>query len=545
MSRVLMRLFVIVNLFFLALCASVCLQGCAAPKGEEVKAKVDDNVYKIIDSKWKNEFGSRDNYRVGDVNRGPNDVQVDKTIPVDGILTLQQAVSIATAHNRQYQLEKEILYAKALDLRLARHQFEPILFGATSAEYIKARGGEAIEENASFGVQRMFATGATIGANITLSWIDIISGSGEGGLSQIFTFVASQPLLRGSDPNVVLENLTQAERDTLYQVRLFNRFRKAFVVQIITSYYQVLQAWDAVQNAQSNYDTLTGVYELTEKLANAGRLPLYELDQARQDMLRASDDCLATQKLYEQDLDEFKIVLSLPTEAKFALDASELQTLRAFELPMPVFSETEAIETALARRLDFANTADAIDDAQRKIIVALDNLRPDLRLTGATQQKNSGVSDPLTLRKARSTSSVGPQMDLNLDKLAAENDYRSALLIVQQQRREYEKMQDTVVLEVRKAYRDLTEAADRYKVQSEALSLARQRFNNTISLLGYNRANTRDVLDARKDLYDAQNAATAAMVSYAVAMLDFYRDVEILQVRPDGMWQSTLAANAK
>lgn len=540
-----MRLLFAVNLFSLMLCASVCLQGCAAPKGDKVKAKVDDSVYKIIDSKWQSDFGGRDNYRVSDVTPGPNDVQIDKAIPANGMLTLQQAVSIATAHNRQYQLEKENLYAKALDLRLARHQFEPILFGATSAEYIKARGGEATEEKTSFGVQRMFATGATIGANVTLSWIDVISGDAKGGLSRIFTVAASQPLLRGSDPNVVLENLTQAERDTLYQVRLFNRFRKAFVVEIITRYYEVLQASDAVQNAQSNYDTLSGVYELAEKLANAGRLPLYELDQARQDMLMASDDCLATQKQYEQALDEFKIVLSLPTEAKLALDANELQTLRASEMPMPAFSETEAIETALARRLDFANTADAIDDAQRKIIVALDNMRPDLRLTAATQQKNSGVSDPVTLRQARSTASVGAQMDLNLDKLAAENDYRGALLIVQQQRREYERMQDTVVLEVRKAYRDMTEAADRYKVQSEALSLARQRFNNTISLLGYNRANTRDVLDARKDLYNAQNAATAALVNYAVAMLDFYRDVEIMQVRPDGMWQSYFATNVK
>jgi outer membrane protein TolC len=532
-----MRLLAAINLLSVMLCASIYLQGCAAPEGDKVKAEVDDNVYKIIDSKWKNDFGGKENYRVSDVTPGPNDIQIDKNISANGILTLQQAVSIATAHNRQYQLEKENLYAKALDLRLARHQFEPILFGATSAEYRKARGGEAIEENGSFGVQKMFATGATIGANVTLSWIDVLSGSADGGLSQIFTVFASQPLLRGSDPNVVLENLTQAERDTLYQVRLFNRFRKAFVVQVITGYYQVLQAADAVQNARYNYDTLSGVYELAEKLANAGRLPLYEFDQARQDMLRASDDCLATQKVYEQILDEYKIVLSLPTELKFALDTNELQVLRTSKMPMPAFSEMEAIETALDRRLDFANTADAIDDAQRKIVVALDNLRPDLRLVAATQQKNSGVSDPLTLRKARSASNVGAQMDLNLDKLAAENDYRSALLIVQQQRREYELMQDTIILEVRRAYRDLTESADRYKVQSEALSLASQRFNNTIALLGYNRVNTRDVLDARKDLYDAQNAATAALVNYAVAILDFYRDAEVLQVRPDGMWQ--------
>jgi outer membrane protein TolC len=83
----------------------------------------------------------------------------------------------------------------------------------------------------------------------------------------------------------------------------------------------------------------------------------------------------------------------------------------------------------------------------------------------------------------------------------------------------------------------MAEATDRYKLQSEALSLARLRFNNTMSLLEYNRANTRDVLDARRDLYRAQNAATAALVNYTVAMLGFYRDVEILQIRPDGMWQ--------
>jgi hypothetical protein len=58
-----------------------------------------------------------------------------------------------------------------------------------------------------------------------------------------------------------------------------------------------------------------------------------------------------------------------------------------------------------------------------------------------------------------------------------------------------------------------------------------------MNLLQYSRANTRDVLDSQRDLYRAQDAATGALVNYTVAMLRFYRDVEILQVRPDGMWQ--------
>jgi outer membrane protein TolC len=373
----------------------------------------------------------------------------------------------------------------------------------------------------------------------------VLSGNASGGLSRILTVTASQPLLRGSDPNIVLENLTQAERDTLYQVRLFNRFRKTFVVATITQYYQVLQAYDAFRNAQNNYDTLQRVHQLARKLAEGGRLPLYELDQTKQDVLIASDDCLATKKAYEQAIDDFKIVLGMPTESQLIIDAGELGTLQATKMTMPAFSETEAVETALAGRLDYANTADAINDAQRKIVVAFDNLRPGLDLVAGTTQKNKDTSDPLTLRQSRDTTAAGVQLDLNLDKVAAENDYRRALLVLQQQRRGYELMRDTVILEVRKAYRDMAEAADRYKVQSDELNLAKQRFESTMSLLGYGRANTRDVLDSQRDLYKARNAATAAMINYTVAMLGFYRDVEILQVRPDGMWEAALATGAR
>jgi len=88
----------------------------------------------------------------------------------------------------------------------------------------------------------------------------------------------------------------------------------------------------------------------------------------------------------------------------------------------------------------------------------------------------------------------------------------------------------------------MAEAADRYKVQSEGLALAKQRFENTMSLLEYGRANTRDVLDAQRDLYRAQDTATEALVNYTIAMLNFYRDAEVLQVRPDGMWRIASAS---
>jgi len=38
-------------------------------------------------------------------------------------------------------------------------------------------------------------------------------------------------------------------------------------------------------------------------------------------------------------------------------------------------------------------------------------------------------------------------------------------------------------------------------------------------------------------LLQAQNDLTAALVAHTIAKLTFFRDVGLLQVRPDGMWR--------
>jgi outer membrane protein TolC len=76
-----------------------------------------------------------------------------------------------------------------------------------------------------------------------------------------------------------------------------------------------------------------------------------------------------------------------------------------------------------------------------------------------------------------------------------------------------------------------------YNVQSEGLELAKKRYMNTLQLMQYGRANSRRVLDAQQALLKAQNGAAEARVKHAIAMLEFYRDAGVLQVRPDGMWE--------
>jgi len=120
--------------------------------------------------------------------------------------------------------------------------------------------------------------------------------------------------------------------------------------------------------------------------------------------------------------------------------------------------------------------------------------------------------------------------------VAEQTAYRKALIALEQRRRDYDLATDTVRLEVRQAHRKLEETAERYRVLSEARQLTGERLERTSALLQYGRVSSRRVLVVLEELYAAEDATTDALTDHATAILDFYRDTGILQVRPDGMW---------
>jgi len=510
------------------------LAGCTP---HNYKSEADEQAYRIIDQKWRDEFGTKANYKISDTAPSPNDIVIEKEPAAFDVLTLSQAVALATAHNRDYQTQREALYIKALDLRLTRHEFETQFFGGAGAGYNADRNDEAVGVEARAGFNRLLAGGTRISAELAGAWVDVLTGNLRSGLASILSVTVAQPLLRGSDRRVVLENLTQAERDTLYQVRSFNRFRQEFVVSVISQYYTVMQRQDAVENARNNYMTLAWLEDRVKDLAEAGRVPLNELDQVRQEKLQAANTYSQAQRQYEQTLDEFKITLALPATAQIQLDENEFEALRQTPMTEPDFSEAQVVEAALLQRLDVANSADAVIDAQRKVYVAADALRGEATLIGTASAPTARRAERQRLDWLAEEYGIGVQVDLPLDRVPEQNVYRKALIALDQRQRDYDQAAYTVTLEVRQAHRDLTEAAERHRVSTDALNLAQQRFNSTFLLLQYGRASSRRVLDAQNDLFDAQNDASQALVDYTIATLSFYRDTGALQVRPDGMWK--------
>jgi outer membrane protein TolC len=268
-----------------------------------------------------------------------------------------------------------------------------------------------------------------------------------------------------------------------------------------------------------------------------GQKALSDVAEAEQTLLSAENSLVSARQSYKQALDEFKIRLSLPTDANIILDQNELIALEKIGVSQPDYTEAEAMEMASARRLDLANTKDSLEDSARKLELAAKGLGVQLDLSGSSGVSSANKTGFDRLQFQKGTYSLGLGADLPFDRKDQRNDYVRKLIDLQQQQRSYDEYIENVKLGVRKAYRDLVETAESYRIQKIGLELAERRVEEQKLLLEYGRGTVYLLLNSEDALVSAQNKITVALVDHTVVKLNFFRDIGILQVKPDGMWE--------
>ena len=518
----------------LYLTAGFYFSGCGMD-AKTASAKADEKVYGAIEENWQDSFGSPTNYRVDPNNT--RRVQADAILDAvrnTQTLTLEQAVQLAILSSPEYLTEVELMYLTGLDRADAEHLYEITPFAGAGVNYARTGADETVQQQANVGVQQLLATGATVISDLTIGYLDVRTGTLSGGSSSLFQTAVVQPLLRGSSRMVVMETLTQAQQNMLYSVRGFNRFRKTFCVSVVSDYYRVTELAQRASIAQENINTLEQLVSQMEDLLALGRLTRSELEEAQQDIIKARQDYLEKQKLYAETLDLFKVRLNIPPQIELKPGQQDWLMLSESLFTNSDWTEEKAVDVALAQRLDLANTLDQVTDKQRKVKIAEDALGADLALVGYVA--------PDTGRNSESRYELGLQGSLPLDRVTEANAYKRATITLIAQERHHEQLTNTVVSEVRKSWRDMIEAQDRYDLLKNARQLAQKRLENTTQLLHYGRANTRDVLDAQEDLYDAEDDYVTALADFATAQMNFLRDTETLWIQPDGNFESKLAA---
>ena len=512
--------------------------GCKSPA--QLVDEADTDAYAIIKEKWDPNFGPMANYEINDTV--PTYEEISQMIPPSGELSLQNAVEIATEYSRAYQSQKESLYRSALNLTSTRHQYERQWFGTFDTQYRNSAGTETESASSSLGVEQAFITAGGIIANagLQIDWYRLLNGDPYTTLGSLLSASVTAPLLGNVAGKSAWENLTQAERNMLYRIRDFNRYRQTFVVSIISQYYQVLQQRESRDISRASYERrIDSVNQLMMEV-EVGQRAQSDADEARQQLLSAENSLISAEQRYAQTLDNFKITLSLPIDANITLDPNELTALSNIGVSQPEYTAEDAIQIALEKRLDLANTRDSLVDTERKLVLAEEGLGIQAEFVASSNVSSpSENNDFARLQFHEGVYTLAMQTDLPLDQLNERNSYREALISLQQQKRGYDEDLDRIRLEVRQDYRDLVETTRSYEIQTISEELARRRVDQQRMLLELGQGTVRLLLESEDALVQAQNQVIAALVDHTLSKLNFYSDIGILQVKPDGMWETS------
>ncbi|MEQ8409597.1 MAG: TolC family protein [Gammaproteobacteria bacterium] len=471
------------------------------------------------------------------------------------IISLNAALNLAFKHSREYQNQKESLYLEALSLTFDRYRYTPIFSATGGADYIwdnedqfvtdmqtltgmrEVSTAESVQAGTSLGARYLLRGGGAIALNLTNNLTRFLTGDISEVSSSALIGSFTQPLLRDFGTAVETETLLQAERDLLYQLRDFTRFRKELAVQIASQYYSVLLNREVARN---NFDGLNAnnlSLEREQAFQAEGLRTLLQVGRLEQSALQADLRWTASITRYKRSLDNFKILLGLNADNNIILDENEMALISETGMARPDIGLDAALDLALSTRLDLYTSLDQVQDTARRIDVAANALQPalDFSFVASVPDSTSNTLGELDFENA--VYSAGLDFELPLDNKLNRNNYRRALIDYEVATRAYIINQNNIKLDVIDAYRRMNQARKSYDINVTSVQINERRVEEAELRAELGLGDIQDTVDSQNDLTAARTELISSIVDHNIAKLEFWRDVGLLYVDDSGQWE--------
>lgn len=531
------------NLFPAIVGAILIGVGCSTPYH---KQKADDENYEIIRQIEAEVFGRTNDFSI-DTKYSDRDPQT--FLPGELIegrmatnilrLNLESALDTAFENSRTYQRQKEDLYLAALNLSNRRNAFSSIWSGKINPDVEREADGDwKLQSRAatSLGVsKRILRTGGTISANLANDVLRFITGSPRRSLANTLSISVSQPLLRGfGKRSPIAENLTQAERNVIYEIREYEQFHRSFAVDVVNDYFNLLGSKNTTRNNFANYLSLSNATVRAQARGGIERPINFQL--ALQAELRQKNSYIDSITSYQRQLDAFKNRLGIPITTRVYLDDEPFSELENLGLAPLEMTQEGAYKLAVEKHLPTLTEIDRFEDSKRKILVAANQLRAGLDLEGSTALAWDKEEDYQKFDVDQVRANMGLVLDLPLNRVSERNSYRSSLIDFERQIRSLEQTLDDRRNVINQALRTLAQRRKNYVNNELGVRIATERVREMTFRIAQGTIDQQSLIDAENSLIDQQNRRVDAIVDYQRTRLQLLLDVGMLDADEERFW---------
>ncbi len=467
---------------------------------------------------------------------GPEGQVGVSAFPVVIELSLREAILTALEHNLDITVERFAPLIRQAEVLQALGEFDTTAFLNTTIRREKSPPtvvfiAGAPQSPASmtdsfrlqFGLSRRFATGAT--AQLSYENLRTANPPSPGIQNAALGLQITQPLLRGAGPAVNLGDARIARNSHRASVSEFQSAVIDVIAQVERAYWDLVFAHGNLKVHRRSLQLAEDLLQSNRERVKAGILAPSEIIRAESSVAAQQAAILDAEAAVNDAGDALRRLINTP-QVDLADDVNVLPTDEPRSDYQPLDLKW-VIYQALTHRPDLIARKTELENLGIQLVVARNQLLPTLDLTVFYRTKGAGRSLDTSFDRYSSLifDDYGGTIEFSvpLEQRSARGSVTRARLQRQQALFELKNSEDAIVVEVRRQLRRVETKYEQIGRFRRARQLALDRLDDENDKLLLGTATTLDVLEAQRELTNAERDELRATVDFNIALVELRR----------------------
>ncbi|MBD3306893.1 hypothetical protein GF339_10705, partial [candidate division KSB3 bacterium] len=299
--------------------------------------------------------------------------------------------------------------------------------------------------------------------------------------------------------------------------------QQQLMINVASAYYGILRDQILIDVNERALERARLLLQAAEAKLEVGMASKMDVFRAELQVLTAENGMVDAAESFENTRRRFNLLLGADLETDVAL-SSQLEYT-----PMTVNKDL-LVQQALENRLEILNEQENVEEAERRVKIAKQNLYPPLDVTVQYTWSGEGNAFEDSLDIETSFWGIGLRSSFDLNLAQERAAYQQAQLSLNSAVRSLESTRQDVMLEVLQTITSVQQAQARVQLQERSVLQAEKQLE--LSQLRYKKglSDNLDVIDAEEALMQAKSSYYSAIVQHLIAKMKLKQATGTLDV---------------
>ena len=453
-------------------------------------------------------------------------------------LTIKDSLILALQNNYDIRIARIDPLIKQKDITVEKSEFDPTLniVGETEDSEVASNSGVLIgtgggladfrsdRNTLNASIEKLLETGATIELDFNLEqkFVDPVSVfTLENPLaeSEIVAKV-TQPLLKNAGIFFNRSDIYIARNDKKRSLLELKETAIEVINSTQTAYWELVKAIEELRVRRKSLERAEDLLKKNRIQVDVGTLAPIELLVAEEGVASQLEGVVVAENDIKDREDELMQVMNLSNNP--ILSDVSIVPLDSVSFQVRDVSINESIKIALENRpevfeqgLDIANARIKVKQEKNQLLPKLD-FEAGIRYQGLAGNKGNAIDRAFS--QDFQSEFFGLTLEVPLGNREARSNYSKAKLEEKQTVFNTRKVEQEIVVEVRKAVRQIRTNAERIKASKKAKELSQERLKAEEKKFKVGRSTSLEVIRAQADLAVSEGRATNAIVDYQISL---------------------------